>query len=268
VVLALVANFALVPLLAFVLAHVIPLSDPLKIGLILLGTAAGAPFLPKLAQFAHGNVACSVGLMALLMLATIVYMPIVLPLLLPGVRVDPLSIAESLCLTMLLPLGVALFVRARYPEPAQDLQPMMGQVSTVALVLLFVTSIVANFHEIIGVIGTGGIISALILIGGGFIIGSLLGGPSRDIRGVLGLGTAQRNISAAVLVGAQHFTNPNVLAMVMVGSIVSLLVLFPIAGELGKRTAKQATGKVTGATGGAMRAAPDAPARDSRPAAT
>src|SRR5262249_44044062 len=34
VVLALVANFVLVPLLAFALTHIIPLSDPLKIGLI------------------------------------------------------------------------------------------------------------------------------------------------------------------------------------------------------------------------------------------
>ena len=67
VVLALVANFVLVPLLAFALTHLIPLSEPLKIGLILLGAAAGAPFLPKLAQFAHGNVAFSVGLMVLLM---------------------------------------------------------------------------------------------------------------------------------------------------------------------------------------------------------
>ena len=65
VVLALVANFVLVPLLAFALTRIISLSQPLKIGLILLGAAAGAPFLPKLAQFARGNVAFGVGLMVL-----------------------------------------------------------------------------------------------------------------------------------------------------------------------------------------------------------
>jgi BASS family bile acid:Na+ symporter len=112
VLLALVANFVLVPLLAFALIHLIPLSDPLKIGLVLMGTAAGAPFLPKLAQFADGNIAFSVGLMVLLMIVTIVYLPIVLPLLLPGVKVNPVSIAISLVSTMLLPLGIALLVRA------------------------------------------------------------------------------------------------------------------------------------------------------------
>jgi len=239
VVLALIANFVLVPLLALVLTLTIPLREPLKIGLVLLGMEAGAPFLPKLAQFARGNVAFGVGLMVLLMVVTIVYMPIVLPLLLPGVRVDPLAIAASLSLTMLLPLGVALFIRARYPEPAGQLQPILGQVSNAALLLLLVTSVLANYRQLIGIIGTGGILAALILIGGGFIIGYLLGGPSGDTRSVLGLGTGQRNISAALLVGTQNFTDPNILAMVLVASTLGLFVLFPIAAELGKRSAKQ-----------------------------
>jgi hypothetical protein len=44
------------------------------IGLILLATAAGAPFLPKLAEVAKGNIAFGVGLMVLLMVVTIIYL--------------------------------------------------------------------------------------------------------------------------------------------------------------------------------------------------
>lgn len=44
------ANFILVPLAAYIIRLVIPLDEPFGIGLILLATAAGAPFLPKLAQ--------------------------------------------------------------------------------------------------------------------------------------------------------------------------------------------------------------------------
>jgi BASS family bile acid:Na+ symporter len=241
VVLALVANFVLVPLLAFALTRLIPLSDPLRIGVILLGVAAGAPFLPKLAQFAHGNVAFSVGLMVLLMIVTIIYLPLVLPLLLPGVKVNPVPIALSLVLTMLLPLGIALLLRARYPEPAGQLQPFMTQASNIALLLVLVTSLLANFQELIGVIGTGGILAALALIVGGLVFGFLLGGPGRDTRSVLGLGTGQRNISAALLVSTQSFTDPHVLAMVLVGSTVGLFVLLPLAFEIGKRTATPKT---------------------------
>jgi predicted Na+-dependent transporter len=235
IVLALVANFVVVPLLAFALTRIIPLSQPLKIGLILLGAAAGAPFLPKLAQFARGNVAFGVGLMVLLMVVSILYMPLVLPLLLPGVKVNALSIAVSLVLTMLLPLGIALLVRARYPEPAGQLQPLMGQASNMALLLVLVTSLLANFQEFIAVIGTGGILAAPILIGGGVVIGYLLGGPGGDTRTVLGLGTGQRNISAALLVATQSFADPRVLAMMLVGSTVGLFVLLPLAGEFGRR---------------------------------
>ena len=84
VVLALLANFVLVPLLAFLITLIIPLEQSLKIGLIVLSTAAGAPFLPKLVQGAKGNVAFGVGLMVLLMVVTIIYMPLVLPLLVAG----------------------------------------------------------------------------------------------------------------------------------------------------------------------------------------
>ena len=57
IVLALVANFVIVPAVAFLLSRVIPLNQDLQIGLILFGSAAGAPFLPKLAQIAKANVA-------------------------------------------------------------------------------------------------------------------------------------------------------------------------------------------------------------------
>ena len=66
VILALVANFILVPILAYLIVLVIPLDEGLATGLILLATAAGAPFLPKLAQASKGNTAFAVGLMVLL----------------------------------------------------------------------------------------------------------------------------------------------------------------------------------------------------------
>ncbi|MGB7096278.1 MAG: bile acid:sodium symporter, partial [Anaerolineales bacterium] len=89
VLLALLANFVLVPALAYLITVVIPLDDGLATGLILVGTAAGAPFLPKLVQAAKGSAAFSVGLMTLLMIVTVIYLPIVLPILLPGASVNP-----------------------------------------------------------------------------------------------------------------------------------------------------------------------------------
>src|SRR5574341_2689435 len=102
------------PLGAVILSTVLRLDQPLGVGLLLLGTAAGAPFLPKLAEIAKGNLAFAVGMMVLLMVITVGYLPLVLPMLLPGVSVDPTQIARSLVLLMLIPLAVGLIMKARY----------------------------------------------------------------------------------------------------------------------------------------------------------
>ena len=47
---AIVLNFVVAPVFAVLLTLVIPLERPHAIGLLLLGGAAGAPFLPKLAE--------------------------------------------------------------------------------------------------------------------------------------------------------------------------------------------------------------------------
>ena len=62
--LAVLANFVLMPLAAILIARVFQLAQPLGVALLILGVAAGAPFLPKLAGIAEGNLAFAVGLMA------------------------------------------------------------------------------------------------------------------------------------------------------------------------------------------------------------
>ena len=55
VTLSLVANFVVMPFAALALARILRLDESMGIGLLLLGLAAGAPFLPKLAQIAKGQ---------------------------------------------------------------------------------------------------------------------------------------------------------------------------------------------------------------------
>jgi BASS family bile acid:Na+ symporter len=94
-----------------------------------------------------------------------------------------------------------------------------------------------NWRTILGTIGTGALVACGLLIVGAFFSGYLLGGPGSETQKVVGLGTGQRNISAAMLVATGNFTDPNVLTIIMVASIVGLIALFVIAGELGKRGA-------------------------------
>ncbi|MCK5505560.1 MAG: bile acid:sodium symporter family protein, partial [Thermodesulfovibrionia bacterium] len=130
---ALVANFAVVPLFAYGLLLVFPLTTGLSIGVMILACAAGAPFIPKLAQAAKGDIAFSVGLMTLLMAVTVIFVPVVLPYMVPGASINPLSIASSLIILMIIPLCIGLFTRARYKSVADSLRPHMTQASTIGL---------------------------------------------------------------------------------------------------------------------------------------
>jgi len=234
VTLSLLVNFVLMPLAATGLATLLRLDEPLGIGLLLLGSAAGAPFLPKLAQIARGNLAFAVGLMVLLMVITVGYLPLVLPLLLPGVSVNPAKVARSLFLLMLLPLAGALVVRARFAEVAARTKPVLDRLSNLSLILLVLLITVANVNNVLAVFGTRGILAGLLFIAIGFVLGWFLGGPDINTRRVLALGTAQRNIAAALVVGSQSFTDPKVVVMVVVVAIVSLLVLMPLSRKLAK----------------------------------
>jgi predicted Na+-dependent transporter len=237
VILALTANFVLAPIAAYLITQAFPLTDSLKTGLILVSTAAGAPFLPRLAQMAKGNLAFSVGLMVLLMVTTVLYMPLMLPLLLRGVTVNPWDIARPLIFLMLLPLAAALFAKARYAQRADSLAPYLAKASNIALVLLVAAGLLANLDSLLGIIGTTAILAGLIFLAVCFVIGFLFGGKVGAIRLVLGLGTAQRNLSAALVIATANFSgDPDVVVMVLVFGLIGLILLILIALLFGRRS--------------------------------
>ena len=100
VLVTLLANFVLVPLASLGLAAALRLDEPLAEGLLLLGMASGAPLIPNLVGLAKGSLPLAVGIMILLTAGTLVYLPLILPLFLPGVMVSSLSVARPLLLFM------------------------------------------------------------------------------------------------------------------------------------------------------------------------
>ena len=236
VVLALLANFVLVPLLAYAIIKLIPLEQSLQVGVILLGTAAGAPFIPKLVHGAKGNVAYAVGLMFLIMVVTIFYLPVVLPLLLPGVEINPWEIAQSLIVTMLIPLLIGILIKSHSPDVADHYAPVMQKISGLSILILLVVGLGLNISNILSFIGTRGIAAMVLLIVGALVIGILTGGRDPGVRAAMGLSTANRNGAAALLVATQNFSGTDTLPFVLVGVVLMLLVLLPVAKRMGARS--------------------------------
>ena len=170
--------------------------------------------------------------MVLLMVVTVGYLPVILPLLVTGVAVDPSKIARPLVLLMLLPLAAGLALKARYEGLTARVKPVLDWISNVSLSVLIVLVIAANTDAILEVFGTRGIVAGLLFVGLGFGTGWLLGGPDGHTRRIMALGTSQRNISAAFVVARQSFSDRKVAVVVIVVAIVGFVILLPLSRAL------------------------------------
>jgi BASS family bile acid:Na+ symporter len=232
----LVVNFVVVPAAAIAAARLLPMEDSAATAVVLIGCVAGAPFLPKLAQLSKSNLATAVGIMVLLMLVTIVFAPIVVPLAVPGATVDPWEIAQSLVLFMLIPLGLGLFVRARYPELADEWVGTAAKASSTGLLLGVGSALFLTWRDVIGSIGTWLFLGLAIILVTALVAGYLggLGRPSAD-RALFGLATANRNIAAALVIAST--IGGDVVVYTLVGALTIPVLLIVLAGQLGRRAA-------------------------------
>ncbi len=235
VALLLAANFVAVPAVAIAASRVLPMDGTSAAAVVLIGACAGAPFLPKLAQLAKGDLALSVGEMVLLMVATVLYAPLVVPLVIEGATVQPWDIASSLVVLMLIPLGVGLLVRARYAELAAGWAGPAGQVANVALLLGLGAALLVTWRDVLGSIGSWIFVGTAIVLAAGLLTGYLAAwGRPRGDAVVSALATGQRNLAAAVVIAFS--LGGDVPVLTLVGALVIPIVLIVLAGEIGRRT--------------------------------
>ncbi|HEU4386861.1 MAG TPA: bile acid:sodium symporter [Blastocatellia bacterium] len=230
----LLANFVLAPLVMIVALYFAPFDPALKAGLLIFCLGAGAPFLIKLTQTAEHEVALGAAVMMLLMIVTVVYLPAVLPLFLSGVSVDALAIARALLLQMLLPIGVGMVAAQFLLGLAKKVQPLIGGVGNAAMYAMVVATIIGYFPNLLNIIGTGAFLVGLVFVLAAFGLGYLAGWGKDHLEDVGGLGTAQRNTAAGVIVAIQNFKDPNVFVMLTLANILGIIMLLVIARTLSR----------------------------------
>jgi BASS family bile acid:Na+ symporter len=235
VLLALGLNFVIAPAFAWLLTLVIPPDPGHVIGLLLLGGAAGAPFLPKIVATAREDVALAAALMALLTLGTIFFLPLALPLMIPGIQADAWSIARPLLLFIVVPLAAGMMVKSWAAAFAARVAPPLATIGNAALLLFLVLLIALNLRALLGIVGSFVVVAAVLYFVGLFGIGWLLGRAKPEARGVIALATTARNFGAALAPAANSFNDPKVSVMILVGAIVCLGVSFGAAAWLGRR---------------------------------
>jgi BASS family bile acid:Na+ symporter len=228
---ALALNFLLAPAFAWLLTVVIPLERGHAIALLLLGGAAGAPFLPKLAESARGDLGFAVALMVLLTAGTILFLPFGLPIMIPGLHANAWLIARPLLLLIVLPLVAGMLVKGWAASFARRMAPILAIISNTALLLLFALLFFLNLRALLGVIGSGAILAAILYAVGLFALSWLSSRPFEQ-RKVLALGTAARNFGAALVPAVSNFADPKITVALIVNAIVGLAFSFAAAAWL------------------------------------
>jgi bile acid:Na+ symporter, BASS family len=231
----LIANFVAAPLVMLLMLYFAPFEPTLKAGLLIFSLCAGAPFLIKLTQMAEQEVSLGAAVMVMLMLVTVAYVPILLPLILSGLTVDAGAIAKTLGLQMLLPIIVGMLAVQLLPGLARKVQPWIGWLGNITLYALIAATLIGYSVNMLGIVGTGAILVGLIFVLAAFGMGYLTGAGKDHLEDVGGLGTAQRNTAAAMIIAVQNFSEyPDVLVMITLANTLGIVMLLFIAKRLSR----------------------------------
>lgn len=226
----LLANIVFVPLLVYAMSLAFPLERPFMIGVLLYGFASGAPYTPRLVSVARGDIASSIGSTMLLTVLTIVYMPLVLPFLVPGTAIGTWDIAKPLLLQMFVPLVAGLGIRRVSDRAAARLLRPSNRVVNLSALVFLALALVLHHDELLATVGTGTISSAIALTVLAFLLGFAIGPTGQRGKVTMGLVTTARNIGAAATIATANFGDePKVLITIAVCMFVVFALAFPVA---------------------------------------
>jgi BASS family bile acid:Na+ symporter len=112
----------------------------------------------------------------------------------------------------------------------------MAEISNISLAMMLVLNL-GNVPQVLELFGTGAIAATLAVIFVGLAAGHLLGGPDAGTRKMLAIGSAQRNYAAAFVIAQGSYADrPDVFLMLLTASLVSMIVVLIVAGEVGRRS--------------------------------
>lgn len=233
----LLANFILVPAAMLFLLSLVHFDRSLQIGLMIFSLTAGAPFLIKLTQNSKHDIALGASLLLLLIVGTVVFVPVLLPLFIPGLQVDAGSMALNLAKSLILPIAIGMVLAYVLPPFARKIQPWIAKIGNYALYVLLAATLVGYFPQLKNILGAGAILVGIFFVLLAFGIGFVQTGH-RDLDSVQdigALGTAQRNTAASMLIATANFPDdPQVLLIITLANTLGIILLLGLATFLSK----------------------------------
>lgn len=239
VILSVLWGFILCPALAVFLTRMIPLPAPYATGLILLGMAPCAPFLPLMVKRARGDLDYAAAFMLLAFCLTVVYVPLALPYFVEGLSVGAWEIARPLLLYLLVPMAAGVAIQATSSASANYLLPFVRRLNVMTTLLMLLFCLIIYGGEFVGAVGTFAVGAQILFFAVATSASYFLSGalPERE-RSVLALGMSTRNLGAAFApLVAIASIDQRAVAMVAIGVPLQFIVSLLAARWIGVRAA-------------------------------
>ena len=220
VIIGCLAQFIVMPLLAFGLGKAFGLSNELLVGVILVGTCPGGTSSNVITYLSKGDTALSVGMTSINTLLAPFLTPALTYLYLrTTVSVDVKSMFVSIIQVVIIPIGLGLMINKLFGRYTQKISDVLPTVSVTAICLIVAAVVSHNSGKILS---TGLVIFAVV------ILHNLLGYLCGYLIGVLFKMDLPRKKAVAIEIGMQN----SGLATTLAGSAFPNLAMATVPGAI------------------------------------
>ena len=183
-----ISQIILLPVIAFILVKIWPISPELAIGVMIIAAAPGGVTSNILTSFAKGDVALSVSFTAIISLISVVTVPIIVINSAEyfGADVQDISvIAKAILMFMLVtvPLIIGMLLKKFVPNFVLKFEPIAKKISIALFVLVLLGAIAKNREHVIDYFAQAGLITFVLnltmMIVAYFIAHPLIAGPAQ-----------------------------------------------------------------------------------------
>ena len=243
-VLVLVWGWVAGPALGYLITRVLPLAEPFAAVMLITSLAPCAPFLPPMVGKARGDADFAGAFIPVAAVGTVVFMPLLAPLLVKGVTLSALALAKPLVITVLIPLLIGAAIRTYAAPAANTLFRPVKVIAGLSTALTVLFCILLYGKQILDTAGSLALLSMTVFMAVLGLITYRFGfGLKQSERSVMSMGMGTRNI-AAVLAGVLAIPNgdPRMVTMVIMWTLWSFILAQIVAPMFGKQAGKTIEG--------------------------
>ena len=163
------SQILILPIVAFLLVKIWPISPELAVGVMIIAAAPGGATSNILTSFAKGDVALSISLTAIISLLCVITIPIIILISLNLLmdtsitkEISLSSIAMKMFLIVTVPVIIGMIFKKIITNIATSFEPIAKKISAVLFVLVLIGAIVSERENIIAYFSQAGLITLIL----------------------------------------------------------------------------------------------------------